>query len=267
MSFPRAAGVSLVLTYHDVAPRSERNGSGFAGPAAARYKLTPDRFVAHLEVIASEGLRPGTIEPSAPAPSLVLTFDDGGQSAASIIAPELARRGWRAHFFIPTAQIGEDGFVNAEAIRSLHAEGHVVGSHGHSHRPLTALSEADLDDDLRASKATLEALLDVPVDSLAVPGGFYAPRVARAAATAGYRYVLTSEPWLSPRAEGGVAVLGRFAVVASTSAQEISALCRLSTGLLLRRRLGWTMRKFARSTLGPLYARAREAELARRARM
>lgn len=256
----------LALAYHDVSPRAAPEASGFAGPAAARYKLTPEQFVAHLDAIASEGLRPGTVECRAPEPRLVLTFDDGGRSATTTIAPELARRGWRAYFFVPTAQIGEAGFVDADAIRALHEDGHVVGSHGHSHRPLTALSEADLEHELRASRASLENILGAPVDSLAVPGGFYSPRVALAAATAGYRHVLTSEPWLAPRAEGGATVYGRFAVVTSTPAHEVAALCRLSPGLLLRRRLGWTIRKSARSALGSLYARAREAELSRRAR-
>ena len=42
---------------------------------------------------------------------VLLTFDDGGKSAVRI-ADLLEEQGWRGHFFITTAMIGEPGFVH-----------------------------------------------------------------------------------------------------------------------------------------------------------
>jgi hypothetical protein len=36
------------LLYHDVTPAGADEASGFAGPGAARYKLTPNEFTRHL---------------------------------------------------------------------------------------------------------------------------------------------------------------------------------------------------------------------------
>src|SRR5690242_15784837 len=84
-----------VLTYHDIAPREERDAVGFAGDLAARYKLEPEAFEAHLDALAETGLQVGTLDAGGSSPPQVaLTFDDGGSSAL-LAAEMLERRGWR----------------------------------------------------------------------------------------------------------------------------------------------------------------------------
>jgi len=41
------------LVYHDIAPREGRDEVGFPGPLAARYKLEPQDFEAHLDALAA----------------------------------------------------------------------------------------------------------------------------------------------------------------------------------------------------------------------
>jgi peptidoglycan/xylan/chitin deacetylase (PgdA/CDA1 family) len=257
----------LALTLHDVTSAADPDSSGFPGPSAAHYKLGPRAFAEHLDAIGAAGLEPSLVTaPRAGADlRLHLTFDDGGSSALEHVAPELARRGWRAHFFVTTAELDRPAFLRRSELGQLAREGHLVGSHAHSHRPLTRLPRDELREELRRSKGILEEALDAPVVALAAPGGFFTARVAEAAAEEGYAHVFNSEPWLRVRSVGGLAVYGRFALVAGSTPAETAALCRLSSPLLLRKRAGWTARKSARRTLGPIYAHARDVILAQRA--
>ena len=43
--------MEIGLIYHDVVAASDQERCGFPGPAAARYKLTPDQFERHLDAI------------------------------------------------------------------------------------------------------------------------------------------------------------------------------------------------------------------------
>ena len=256
----------LSLTYHDIAPLREQERTGFTDAGAARYKLTPELFSAHLEMLAGAALTPVLVDDASSCTdrALLLTFDDAGVSAVNEIAPQLAGRGWHAHFFVPTALVGASGFMNRGALRELAAAGHVVGSHGHTHRPLTRLTDAALDDELRTSKALLEDVVEGEVASLSIPRGFYSARIARLAAENGFRYVFTSEPWLRARTLHGVEVLGRFAVVSGTRPERIAALASFSRRAILREAMGWQARKTAKVVLGPVYPRLRERLLARR---
>lgn len=66
------------LIYHDMAPPGDEHHYGFLGAAAARYKLTPERFEAHLDSIRAAHVEVGL---AADHPQAALTFDDGGASA------------------------------------------------------------------------------------------------------------------------------------------------------------------------------------------
>jgi peptidoglycan/xylan/chitin deacetylase (PgdA/CDA1 family) len=249
---------------HDVVAADDSDSSGFPGPAAAHYKLTPGAFAAHLDAIGGEGLQPTLVtEPTTGELRLHLTFDDGGSSALDDVAPELGRRGWPGHFFVTTGTLDMPAFLRRPDLAQLAADGHLVGSHAHTHRPLTRLRPDDLREELRRSKAILEDVLGEPVSALAAPGGFSSARVAEAAADEGYSHLFTSEPWLQPRRLEELTLYGRFALVAGSPAAETAALCRLSAPLIWRKRAGWTARKSARRALGPVYAHAREAVLAR----
>jgi len=102
------------LLYHDVTPAGADDASGFAGPEAARYKLTQDEFSRHMERIAVATTSLPLASPSGLNPSSqfwTITFDDGGISARTNIADELEHRGWRGWFFIATDFIGNPSFA------------------------------------------------------------------------------------------------------------------------------------------------------------
>jgi peptidoglycan/xylan/chitin deacetylase (PgdA/CDA1 family) len=215
------------LGYHDVA--DERTTSGFQRPGAWPYKLTRHAFDEHLWAIASVTILPTLVHHvvwDAPGKQVMLTFDDGGASAP-YIGETLVRHGWRAHFFITTSLIGTPGFIDAAGIRALQAQGHVVGSHSHTHPDIFRdLSPARMKEEWTESRNRLSDLLGEPCDTASVPGGDVSSAVLRSAAEAGYAYVFTSEPDPRPAVEGLCRVLGRFVVKASHTADQVARLAR-----------------------------------------
>ena len=53
--------MTVALIYHDVVTAARQDECGFPGPVAARYKLEPGRFEAHLDAIAATGVTVGLI--------------------------------------------------------------------------------------------------------------------------------------------------------------------------------------------------------------
>jgi peptidoglycan/xylan/chitin deacetylase (PgdA/CDA1 family) len=258
-----SAPVTLVtFMYHDVVT-GDPNGSGFPGPGPNHYKLAADRFEAHLDVMQTSGLELALVGGQRAERALQLTFDDGGSSASIDTAPRLERRGWRGHFFVTTDRIGTAGFLGRDEIRALHEAGHVVGSHGCSHRALTGLSDDEVRREWSVSRAVLEDLLSSETTVASVPTGRYSARVGRHAAEAGYRHVFTCEPWLEPRPLESALLYGRFPVYAGTSAGRISALCSLSRPTVWWVGGTWYVRKAAKAALGPVYDPLRRKLLSR----
>jgi peptidoglycan/xylan/chitin deacetylase (PgdA/CDA1 family) len=226
--------------YHDVTDNPSQ--SGFQRNGALPFKLGTRLFQDHLDRIAQERLRPALvreIDLTKPGRHLLLTFDDGGKSAL-YAATELGRRGWKGHFFITTSLIGRRTFLDASEIRQLRAEGHLVGSHSHTHPDIyRELDREQMLVEWRQSSDILAQILGEPCLAAAVPGGEISGAVLRSAGSAGLRYLFTSEPWLAPRLVGGCWILGRYCPKVTTTADEIAELARFKgwTNKLLVRRL------------------------------
>lgn len=191
----------VTLLYHDVTPANADDLSGFAGPEAARYKLTPDVFSCHLDAVGARVSQPPLIDLSAAGRSRtdrdawLITFDDGGLSAVTDIAGQLEQRGWRGWFFIATDFIDTPSFCSRAQLRELHERGHVIGSHSCSHpERISSCSRERLLDEWQRSCDVLSEIIRQPVTTASVPGGFYSRDVARAAAAAGIRVLFNSEP-------------------------------------------------------------------------
>jgi peptidoglycan/xylan/chitin deacetylase (PgdA/CDA1 family) len=257
---------SHVLMYHDVFV-DDPDGSGFAGRGPARYKLSWAHFVAHLDAIAAAVPGPPLAVDdlrtrSDLAPFWSLTFDDGGISSLRT-AEELARRGWRGHFFITTNRIGTDGFVDASAIAELLRMGHAIGSHSASHPArMSSLSFRELLTEWETSVAALSDLAGTKVEMASVPGGHYTERIASAAARVGIRYLFTSEPVETPARVDNCLVIGRFAVKHNTSVREAAAVASGRRAPWLRRYVAWNLRKPAKAIIGEGYERLRRGVFA-----
>ncbi|MDQ3632468.1 MAG: polysaccharide deacetylase family protein [Actinomycetota bacterium] len=129
---------------------------------------------------------------------VAFTFDDGLLSSFAAAQSLLNPRGIKAIFFIPTMILGltspeqmRDFFrqnvyrrasgelppdrymtMSADHLQELHAQGHTVLPHTHSHVSLVSLrTPEELDRELRMPKLLLEDMLQSPSDGFAFPFG------------------------------------------------------------------------------------------------
>jgi peptidoglycan/xylan/chitin deacetylase (PgdA/CDA1 family) len=261
--------MTINLLYHDVTAAGHEDQSGFAGPGAARYKLTPQDFREHLSQIATVVSQPSISTISKPqliqsdTSAWTITFDDGGISACTEIADCLEQHGWRGWFFIATDYIGNPTFCTREQILHLHQRGHVIGSHSCSHpERISNCSWSQLQDEWGRSCRELEAIIGQPVTSGSVPGGFYSHDVARAAAQAGIQILFNSEPTTSVHSVEGMSVLGRYNIYRGMSSKDAAMLVQ-SPFRRWRQAAFWNVKKVAKTFAGPIYKTIRQRILAR----
>ena len=170
-----------ILNYHSV------------GAPADDYTVTEAQFAQQLDYLRSVGIQTVPLHDAlTPQPhAVVLTFDDGKEDALTRVLPALQKRGMRAAFFIPTALVGQPGYLTWDGVRALRAAGMEIGSHSVDHARLADLSDAQVRAQLVESKRALEEQLHAPVDLLAYPYNSVRRRVRDAAEAAGYRIAVS----------------------------------------------------------------------------
>ena len=256
----------ITLEYHDVVDAGEFSASGFTEPGADSYKLTTATFDAHLAAIAATGIAADmTAEEvvrsgagAAAEQRVLLTFDDGGRSALTEIAPRLEALGWHGHFFMTSSRIGTPGFLGAGDLRELHARGHVIGSHSHSHPVrMSAVGVEGLRREWADSLALLSDILGTRVRTASVPGGYFSRVVAETAAEAGVQLLFTSEPTSRPTRVGSCTVLGRYTLRRDDPGSRAADLVAASHGARVRQWSIWNAKKVLKALGGETYLRAR----------
>ncbi|MGA2423805.1 MAG: polysaccharide deacetylase family protein [Terriglobales bacterium] len=252
------------LLYHDVVESADWDSSGFTGPGTAKYKLSRPEFEAHLAAIAKVRDSPASTAhelanlEDATFPFL-LTFDDGGESAATRTAELLGKHGWLGHFFVTAGQINKKGFLNPEQIRSLRKKGHVIGSHSFSHPVrMSHCSQEELTTEWASSIQTLSDILGEQVDTASVPGGYYSKRVAETAAAAGIRVLFNSEPTTAVYPVLGCIVVGRFNIFRGMPPGISGELVSVQSPARTRQWLHWNLKKLAKIAAGRPYLAARQ---------
>src|SRR6266853_137198 len=244
------------LMYHDVVEGDDPDSSGFPGGAAALYKLPRAAFERHLEALSAAGGRPqvAAAEGWDCGQRLFLTFDDGGVSASSVIAPLLDKYQWRGHFFMTTNCIGRQGFLTADQLRELARQGHVIGTHSSSHPTvMSALSRSELLAEWSTSRARLEDILGARVEVASVPGGYYSSAVGETAAEAGIRILFYSHPTVQAHRAAGCWVLGRYHLQRHMSAETAAGFAVSRWAPRFRQALLWNCKKAAKTVAGGAY--------------
>jgi peptidoglycan/xylan/chitin deacetylase (PgdA/CDA1 family) len=254
--------MTFALIYHDIATAPERESVGFPGPLAARYKLEPADFERHLAAIAASGTSVGLMT-ATPAPTAVITFDDGGASAL-LAAEMLERHGFKGHFFIATGRIGTPGFLDAASVAELARRGHGVGSHSHTHPTyMGRLDREVILEEWTRSRAVLAELLGAPPAAASVPGGFLSRNVISAAAQAGFELLMTSEPVARLRRHDGLTVAGRYTIWSTTPAATAAAYARGAALPRARLWLEWNAKKQAKRVSPKVYQSLRRVRAGR----
>jgi peptidoglycan/xylan/chitin deacetylase (PgdA/CDA1 family) len=262
----------LALQYHDVVGPEGPDASGFPGASAATYKLDAENFAAHVRaasrVVApprrarATDLVPRWDAAARGGPPVLLTFDDGGVSAATRAADVLEGEGWRGHFFVTTDYVGTRGFCDAAQLRALHSRGHVIGAHSCSHPTrMSRCDDATLRREWGGSVARLADVLGAAPASASVPGGYFSRRVAEAAAECGVRVLFTSEPVATAYEVEGALVVGRYTLRRSSPPSEAAALAAGRVAPRCAQWTAWNAKKVLKRVAGEGYLRARSVLL------
>lgn len=186
------------LAYHGV------NAVG-DGDDPIRLINHPDTLAAHVRLLTRLRYRFVHAEAliGARPRAAVLTFDDGLADGLTVTAPLLEKLGATGTFYVcpgwfggrhPLVEGDAATLLDAEGVRELRARGMSIGSHTMTHEDLRKLSDAELEAQLRDSKAALEEVLREPCRTLAYPYGLYDDRVIAATARAGYELAFAWQP-------------------------------------------------------------------------
>lgn len=190
----------IILMYHAILKDA---GRALLPAEDPYYTLTRDAFAEQMEYLAGvtrlEGYEVSSLSEVTSSQDckvsnsrIVLTFDDGLKSHYDLVGPVLEKYRFTGHFFITAGNIGKTGYMNCGDIINLRKAGHIIGSHGMSHRILTTLDREAVTKELKDSRLAISEIIGEPVDCFSVPGGFYDSYIKEIAEDAGYKAVLTS---------------------------------------------------------------------------
>jgi len=225
------------------------------------YTLTLSDFSAHLRALEQQKPSIQTIcfhyEWDNQVP-VFLTFDDGTAGAYRFAAAGLENYGWRGHFFITTDWIGREGYMDRDQIRDLHQRGHIIGSHSCSHpERMSHLPPQDLVCEWKDSCEILSAIVQSPVKTASVAGGYYSKAVAQAAASAGIKVLFNSEPVSNTGLVDGCLVLGRYSVQSFTLPAVSAGIAAGQVWPQWKQNLLWNAKRALKTAGGERYVSVR----------
>jgi peptidoglycan/xylan/chitin deacetylase (PgdA/CDA1 family) len=240
--------------YHDVFHHNVAE-SGFQNIGAIPYKIQSSIFENQISAIASF-CESGKMNKS----DVALTFDDGGESFHSIIAPILEKYGFRGYFFITTILIGTKGFLNQNQIADLHNRGHFIGAHSHTHpRNMARLSSAEIEIEWTNSVKILNKIVSGKIITASIPGGFYSEKSRIALKKNGIELIFNSIPTNKIKHNDEKQfIIGRFTIKNGTSNEAILKLMNNNQGSQFYQYAKWRGLALVRSALGNNYYRLRE---------
>ncbi len=223
--------------------------SGFASPAADRYKLSVREFDAQLAGLSRRSGEAAKAE-------VRFTFDDGGRSFYTIVADKLEARGLRGYCFITTGFIGQPGFLAPAQIRELDARGHAIGTHSVSHPfRFSALTADEMRREWTNSRRELEDVLGRAVTTGSVPGGYFSTEVAQSATESGLLLLFTSEPVRTEQRLETCTVAGRFTIRAGAPADLSRRFVCPAPWTRTREWAWWNAKGLVKPLLGSSYPR------------
>lgn len=206
--FGRAAGVA-VLCFHSVTTKQRQ------------------AFMRQMQYIKERAVSLDHIKDASDSDTLVVvTFDDAFECLLDNVVPVVRDLQVPIAIFAVSGSLGKTPAwlsdtghpdaslptMSAEQLRKLAEEPWcIIGSHSVSHRRLGDLPTAEVDFELATSKASIENVLGVQCQYLALPHGSYRPDVIELAIRHDYRRVLTLDEIALP-SRWPIGTVGRFSV-------------------------------------------------------
>jgi peptidoglycan/xylan/chitin deacetylase (PgdA/CDA1 family) len=211
-----------VLLYHSVSDHAE--------PRDRPYSVSRACFAAHADAVKASGreaIRMSELaaglrsERALPERPVAVTFDDG--FADTYVAVQaLLRLDVSSTVYVTTGAVGTRDRLSCAGVAELARMPSVeVGAHGVRHRYLDELDDHELTEEVRGSKAQLEDLTQVGVDSFAYPHGAYDTRAREAVIAAGYHSAAAVKNAVSHPGDDLFAI-ARWTVTLGTRASRIA---------------------------------------------
>lgn len=238
----------IVLMYHDVYEVNSAE-SGFDTPGARHYKIDKTTFVEHVKAITQYCEAKGLSKED-----IIFTFDDGGLSFYTIIAPILEEYGWRGVFFISTKYIGTEGFMTSSQIANLHQRGHIIGSHSHHHRVLTEFSLEEVKMEIGQSVSILSEIISEHITTISIPNGCYSIAILDITLKEGLKTIYTSKPTTKEELYKGGVMIGRYSITYNTTAIDVVHIIK-QPSLRARMELKYNILQLVKRMLGSNYSK------------
>ena len=181
-----------VLMYHRVTDLSEREKRS---PLLRDLSVAPKDFEAQVKYLKEQGytfLKVSEIEEALrlglelPVKAVAITLDDGYRDNFTEAFPILEKYGAVATVFMVSDNFGRPQRLNPSEAKQMGASTVQFQSHSKTHADLTAISLAQLQEELVTSKQVIEQNLGAVVTSIAYPAGAFNDRVEIACVEAGY---------------------------------------------------------------------------------
>lgn len=220
------------------------------------YTISLSKFKEHIDWLSKEGYSTISLNNfidwqsdsnNFPEKIIIITFDDGHRSCYELALSILKKYGFKATFFITTSWIGKEHYLRWDDIKTMKEMGMEFGSHSYSHTPLTQLSDREIHNELKVSKIELEENLNITIDFLSIPGGFFNDKIKKIAKELGYKAILTSKFGIN-RQEDDLYNLKRIGIRSYYSHLDLAKL--LNNGILISYRLDLYLRKILKRSLG-----------------
>lgn len=163
---------AIILCYHKV---------GFEAKEGRKLNVEPARLAQHVEFFARRKkiLLAKDFSGEWPKSAACFTFDDAYKTAIDHAAPILEKAGVRGTFFAVSGMLGKtstwDGpdarpLADLYDLQAIHARGHEIGNHTHTHPRLDLIDPVKQVDEIRRADLVLTAQ-GLPPASFCYPYG------------------------------------------------------------------------------------------------
>ena len=205
----------IVLMYHDIYRDSVKE-SGFQNASAFQYKIQLDEFEKHVVAVSEYCKKHIDTE-------VEFTFDDGGVSFLTYVAPTLEKYGLHGTFFISTNYLNTPLFLTTKQLQTLAEHGHRIGSHSHTHPVLTELADKVIAEEWNVSVRELAKYVTSGMTA-SIPNGNGNKSVIRKAVEAGIKVLYTSVPTTRTKTLGDMLIAGRYVVYQGMKTKDVMAI-------------------------------------------
>jgi peptidoglycan/xylan/chitin deacetylase (PgdA/CDA1 family) len=227
MSGSSAAGAAsaqpvAILAYHHLgtAPKNAARPELWVRPALLRRQLAALDRAGYEAVTLNRVWRAWHSGAPLPTRAVVLSFDDGYASQATIAGPALRAHGWPGVLNLQVSRIEARGGLTRAQVRHLLRAGWELDAHSETHPDLTRVSSGQLEREVAGSRRALRNAFGVPVNFFAYPYGRQDAQVRAAVRRAGFLGATTTRArFATPRTDPFA--LGRVLVPAGRSPRAL----------------------------------------------